>query len=103
NIQTLGHIAQGIAPRLAELDLFEHAAECQREIVIPFLVDLADRLVETETGFDADDQQVKRVRQRANNALLTLANAAVNRRYRQHVAEEAQTDAEQHAVNGRGV
>ena len=66
------HLAQGVAPGLADADLRERAPELVGERPVRLLDDLAERGVEAEAGLDRDRQQVERVRDRQEDRLLAL-------------------------------
>lgn len=88
HLDAVGHIAQGFTANLAELDFTQYAPEGNGEVVIPLLIHFAHRLVEAQTGFHADRQQVKRIGQRLEDAILATGDLAAQEHDGQKVAQQ---------------
>ena len=59
---------------------------------------LGDRLVDAESGFQADDQEVEGVRQAVADLLLPLRDEVADHERRNHVADDGGHDSEDHPL-----
>ena len=88
----VGQIPERLRPRLAGAQLEVDQPQFVGEIRMrepELLADPLNRLVQAESGFDADDEQVERVRQPQADPMLALLGHPAERHAGQQVAERA--------------